>query len=666
VPLQQDLSAEESSQGRCFLIAAGIAKYARMPKKDQLPSVDRDISLIVNLFTNKFKYDYVLPHLSVSPTCQVFRESLSEWLTDKERKPTDIIVFYYSGHGYTHQTGTHYLYASDTDPDNIVGTALRTSDLGDMLADSNVRQVLVLLDTCSAGQGIHDFAAVASKILSILNRNEPVRAGFYGIAAARPKDEAQEGAFAPVFVKVVEEPERSVPGVHQKYLSPLVIVPPINDEFVRRDLSQRAMGDSTGVGTDPLFIPNLGYHPSLRVLTKVDSQLLWQINEVTQTLATWGHQQQALYRAVRGIEDLLPLVLKYIRKGHKGAGTYKPAVDYLIDQVLEKSKEYDSLLVKRAELSLHQGHWKKAFADLQQYFNSARVYDPHALSLAGDLLIILGNWTQGRIFLRSAQSVADKQEQIFAQARRLWIADYQGYHFYVVEEGRKLLRRARKFAPSLIGDIEHRIGRAMFDAALDTNNPQLMKSSLKVLKHAKAITELVQGFTNPFHDLWIYCVSDKLQIEDDNASWKEAQERVKDFSDASVVLHLNFLEADRATRDKEKDLYKAEELLTGTLLSWTDLGYKKGVFDVSYSLGEVLRERDRTSRIDALMYFRLASRMGDYLQLPSRNKVRREFNKLVQQFPNSSRSLVTEVDKRIAESEFSNLIVPWSFSVPAL
>ena len=191
MPSPQDSADEPDRQGRRFLIAAGTARYKHLPDDAQLPSVSEDIRLIVDLFTKKLGYERVLPELGKNPTSNALRLKLSTWLRHPDRRASDVIVFYYSGHGDVSRK--HYLLTSDSQETNLIGTALPTEALAEMLDGSPCQEVLVILDTCYSGQGIGDFSKVAAEVG--LGLAKGVRPGIYAIAAARPKGEAVQGAF---------------------------------------------------------------------------------------------------------------------------------------------------------------------------------------------------------------------------------------------------------------------------------------------------------------------------------------------------------------------------------------------------------------------------------------------------------------------------------------
>ena len=92
-----------------------------------------------------------------------------------------------------------------------------TDDLARGVASSPVRLVLILIDTCYAGQGSGDIAKVVSGIKGLFSAES---VGFFVIAAARSKEEAQQGVFAEALTSVLND-ER-LAGALQEFLLPAI------------------------------------------------------------------------------------------------------------------------------------------------------------------------------------------------------------------------------------------------------------------------------------------------------------------------------------------------------------------------------------------------------------------------------------------------------------
>jgi hypothetical protein len=79
------------------------------------------------------------------------RPIISRFFTDKNIKPKDTLIFYFSGHGIPDGTGEHYLATSDIDPDAPWDNGFSFEDLKKMMNRSNSRRIIVILDCCYSG-----------------------------------------------------------------------------------------------------------------------------------------------------------------------------------------------------------------------------------------------------------------------------------------------------------------------------------------------------------------------------------------------------------------------------------------------------------------------------------------------------------------------------------
>jgi len=242
------------------LIAAGTAKYEHLPDHArELASVAEDLVKINTLFCQTLGYERAIPELNLDPTREQFRNSLSDWFGTRSGK-RDVLVIYYSGHGDV-EGGRHYLLATDSDPSDLLGTALETEFLARRIASSDVRLALLLIDTCYSGVGATDITTVVQQTKNLF---ATANAGIFVIAAARPKQEAQQGVFADALLSVLFD-ER-LGGERQLFLEPTSISVAINRYFRDRKLSQLCLISSTYSGyEDPPFFPNPRYRRDLPV-----------------------------------------------------------------------------------------------------------------------------------------------------------------------------------------------------------------------------------------------------------------------------------------------------------------------------------------------------------------------------------------------------------------
>jgi hypothetical protein len=204
-----------------YLITVGMADYDHLPEDDQLPGVRHEVRTVVELFCNDLGYSRVLQELAASPPAGTVRSRLSAWLTHADRRPDDLLVLYWSGHGETGLDGRHHLLGSDFDG-NYVAKAIATEELGHMLAGSPVRSMLVMLDTCFAGQGITDLGGMRHAVESTTSGNELPGGGIFLVASSRRKEQAADGVFSAMLVDAFNSQRHG--GVTQPYLDPLQVV----------------------------------------------------------------------------------------------------------------------------------------------------------------------------------------------------------------------------------------------------------------------------------------------------------------------------------------------------------------------------------------------------------------------------------------------------------
>ncbi len=260
MPSPKDSLDNTIPKWRRFLIAAGTSHYDRLPEDAQLPSVEQDLQGIRNLFCDALHYENALPDLAINPKKEVFRQTLGDWIRNKDRNESDAVVIYYSGHGDI-ELDRHYLLTAESDPNNLLDTAVPTEDLARRIASSSVRLVLLLIDTCYAGSGSGDIAKIVSGIRGLFSS---VNVGFFVIAAARPKEEAHQGVFAEALTNAFSD-ER-LAGTLQEFLLPTSVSTAINRYFRSKGLSQLTMVYGTYIGyEDPPFFPNPRYRPSIPV-----------------------------------------------------------------------------------------------------------------------------------------------------------------------------------------------------------------------------------------------------------------------------------------------------------------------------------------------------------------------------------------------------------------
>jgi WD40 repeat protein len=243
-------------QGRRFVIAAGTATYDHHAP---LLSVPDDLKTIVHFFTGE-GYQEQLTELRLNPTSTDLRGAISLWLTDgQQRTKDDVAVIYYSGHGAT-QDPYHYLLTAESDQ-AYEGTALSADFFVRALGSPpKTRRLLIILDACYSGQGALNLVEAAARMSGgqeLLGEHE----GVWVIAASRPREEADQGAFANTFRQAVQDVQEDAGGL-QQFLSLDSIVDRTNGLLAELDVRQRVSWAPASLarGLGP-FLPNHNYEP---------------------------------------------------------------------------------------------------------------------------------------------------------------------------------------------------------------------------------------------------------------------------------------------------------------------------------------------------------------------------------------------------------------------
>jgi hypothetical protein len=327
----------------------GTANYPLLPMRARLPCVRDDIKLITGLF-EELGYESVEikaanleppipdgdpaqaanpepPIPNLDPTFEQFRKGLGTWFSSSERKTTDIVVLYYSGHGEpSNPAENHFLLMHDSDQ-HPGTTAFATADFARFFEDNNVRppQLLIILDTCYAGLGAEQILDAMKHISRQLTQN---KAGIHVVAAALPEEIAKrQSVFAKAFVQAVRKKGEDNPR------KPFLDISALISEVNRSLLSQIANHGSKGDRASALFIPNLSQKRQewkdhlLRVVENDPANIKGWINDFI------GRETE-IQMISQQIEKLSKTGGYFIIKGHSGQGK-----SYLMARLIEK---YDS------------------------------------------------------------------------------------------------------------------------------------------------------------------------------------------------------------------------------------------------------------------------------------------------------------------------------------
>ncbi|MCX5389738.1 AAA family ATPase [Streptomyces sp. NBC_00094] len=238
------------------LVVVGTGSYRHAAG---LPLADEELHAAVRLFGELgYRVDERIADAPLGET----RDRLLDWAYRADRTGT-AVALYWTGHGVA-GPGRHYLLCSDSHPDRLAGTALAAEDLTRYVLESGAERVLLVIDTCGAGQGGADAATAAEGLRAAL------RQGAAGgrrltdlavIAVAR----AGEPASPMVFAAALETALARLSVSHkQRYLSVEQTVDTVNDVYRSAGIHQTARAHVETEGYAFFSFENTGYRPEAR------------------------------------------------------------------------------------------------------------------------------------------------------------------------------------------------------------------------------------------------------------------------------------------------------------------------------------------------------------------------------------------------------------------
>jgi WD40 repeat protein len=270
----------DGNSHRRYLIAVGITTDLSSSGSRIIESVSR----MTRIFTRDFGYERVT-QLDIDPASDQIRKSIREFCL--KCNPDDVVALYYTGHA-NEVNETHRVWTGDTiDP---ISETLETRHLAElMLVGTPLRYVLIILDTCFAGQGGAE--ALRASMSSIGDGDGKTLAL---LTAAYPREQIVAGDFAQLFEHAVGQP--AVAGHEPRYLTVGAITGLIDADSSRPGWQTVSHG-LLGAKTDLLpFFPNSRFNVRLHGL-----DLLTQLRIEQQELRVSDLREHFLPRA-RGVD----------------------------------------------------------------------------------------------------------------------------------------------------------------------------------------------------------------------------------------------------------------------------------------------------------------------------------------------------------------------------
>jgi WD40 repeat protein len=256
------------SKPRRLLIAAGTAHYEKLPDLD-LPGVPEELALIAKSF-DALGYERLQTALSLNPESKdAMRDLFSSIKT--ESRAEDLVVAYYTSHGTEDEKDRNrfYLLTRNSDHSDLYGTAYATEELARaLILDLKASQVLVILDVCYAGAGAVQFTTIASGLAA----SRPDGPAVFVIAAARPKQEAEQGALSSAFAEALAIGNEPLGGAVQEFIPFDLLMNQVQDYLRAKHPAQTATLSVTNMTGGCRLFPNPRYSAHLRPGLTIEAQ----------------------------------------------------------------------------------------------------------------------------------------------------------------------------------------------------------------------------------------------------------------------------------------------------------------------------------------------------------------------------------------------------------
>lgn len=243
--------SNRSSKKKRFFLGVGVGEY-----DDETLNLDEavgDVQKIGTWFTQKSKveHEWAVPELGENPTVNQIRNGLREFFL--ERQPEDVVVLYFACHGEV-EGGVPYLFGRDTPSNGLAGAALNVDDLGAILGQSALHNILVIIDTCVAGALGSEFQTKAQIVATELAKRDP-RRRFEQVfwMSTFDRSVALDGKFAKAFLTVAEM--ESVTGTTEQWINTDHFFEELSSELHKISPTQIPYRSSSGTGKAD-FIPN--------------------------------------------------------------------------------------------------------------------------------------------------------------------------------------------------------------------------------------------------------------------------------------------------------------------------------------------------------------------------------------------------------------------------
>ncbi|MFI8828022.1 caspase family protein [Streptomyces sp. NPDC053431] len=236
------------------LVVVGVGSYDHAAELEAVPA---ELRAAVRLFGG---LGYRLDERIDDPTAEELRGRLRDWAYRADRSAS-AVVLYWTGHG-VEEDDRHYLLCRDSQEGRLLGTAIAAEDVTRYVLESRARRVLLVIDTCHAGQGADDAADVAERLTAAVRAGAGERrrklTDFVVVAVARAEEFAHTMAFTTALETALD---RLSVSRKQRRLAVEQVVEAVNDVYRGAGLEQTASVHVRSQGFAFFSFENSGYRP---------------------------------------------------------------------------------------------------------------------------------------------------------------------------------------------------------------------------------------------------------------------------------------------------------------------------------------------------------------------------------------------------------------------
>ncbi|MBM3216017.1 DUF4384 domain-containing protein [Candidatus Poribacteria bacterium] len=162
--------------GKRWALLVGVSEYPQTSESFEIPplkAATKDVEALATFLSDPAKGGFAQANITVLTDEKAKQRDILITFNElaKRAAPDDLVLFYFSGHGYKPlgETETTYLVPYDVDMRDLDASAVNYDDLSRRVAQMEARKVVVILDACHAG-GVKPKGARAAGTTGLVQR----------------------------------------------------------------------------------------------------------------------------------------------------------------------------------------------------------------------------------------------------------------------------------------------------------------------------------------------------------------------------------------------------------------------------------------------------------------------------------------------------------------